>query len=182
LVNKKVVLYHGEIEEYRSITEVVNEFTKAFRDRDDIVLLIVGEGSARKPLEMRIRRNELRKCVVMGPVPYQTVPRIMSSCDVGLVILPDRPCWRNQCPTKLVEFLAMGKPVVASDLPGIRWASGNSPLVTYVKNFKAEELRHAITTALATDRAARETGSERARAFSSRGLASKFDSIMKGEA
>jgi glycosyltransferase involved in cell wall biosynthesis len=182
LIDKKVVLYHGEMEENRAVTEVAREFTKAFTDRNDIVLLFVGPGSARRPLEMRVRRNELRNCAVMGPVPYSAMPGLIKSCDLGLVILPDRPWWQNQCPTKLLEFLVMNKPVVATDLPGIRWAARDSPLVTYVKGFKAEELRTAITKALAIHGAARNLDSERLQMFASGRLAGKLDLIIRGQA
>jgi len=182
LVNKKVILYHGEIDECRAVTEVLNEFTTAFGDRDEFVLLVLGAGSAKERIEMRIQQKELKNCVVMGPVPYTAVPEFIASCDLGLVILPDRPWWRYQCPTKLLEFLAMRKPVVASDLPGMRWAAGDSSLVTFTKTLKAGDLKAAITTALATGRVARNADSERVGMFASTRLASRLDSIIRGEA
>jgi glycosyltransferase involved in cell wall biosynthesis len=179
LVGKKIILYHGEIEEYRSVMEVFLAFTKAFSNREDIVLLFVGDGSARPLIEHRIQQESVRNCVALGLMPYSRIPQIIAACDVGLVILPDRPWWRYQCPTKLIELLIMGKPVVASDLPGIRWTANGSPLVTYVRRIEAEELKNAITESLTADVVMPSMGREFARRFESRNVASKIDSIIR---
>jgi glycosyltransferase involved in cell wall biosynthesis len=38
----------------------------------------------------------------------------LASCDIGVMPLPDEPFERGKCGYKLVQFLALGKPVVAS--------------------------------------------------------------------
>jgi len=180
LTGKKIVLHHGVLDESRRISEVVMAFAEAFRDREDIVLLLVGDGPARHSLEAQIRRNAIKNCVVAGPVQYSTVPEMISACDLGLVLLPDHPWWRYSAPTKLIELLVMGKPVVASDLPGIRWIAGDCALVTYVRSFKAEALRAAIQEALAQEH--RISCDARARyfeRFSSKAFATRLDSIIR---
>lgn len=145
---KKVVLYHGVLDARRGVHGIVRSFEQAFSNREDILLLIVGQGSAMDSLVSHVYKSGIKNCVVMGKIPYTTIPQLISACDLGLVMLPDLRIYRYQCPLKLVELLSMGKPVVASNLPGIRWAAGDSSLVTYVHSFDKVELKRAIISAL----------------------------------
>jgi glycosyltransferase involved in cell wall biosynthesis len=44
----------------------------------------------------------------------------LTGASVGLAPLRDLPNYRSSQPTKILEYLAVGLPVVASDLPGTR--------------------------------------------------------------
>jgi teichuronic acid biosynthesis glycosyltransferase TuaH len=64
---------------------------------------------------------------VMGPVPYDTVPALLASAQIGLLPFSDAVSNRGRSPMKLYEYLAAGlyvfsrhTPVVASySLPGV---------------------------------------------------------------
>ena len=51
---------------------------------------------------------------------------------VALSLLHDLPNYRESLPTKLLEYLAMGVPVVASDLPASRRVLGEVAGVVWV--------------------------------------------------
>jgi teichuronic acid biosynthesis glycosyltransferase TuaH len=57
----------------------------------------------------------------MGPQPFEALPGLVTAADVGLVPYADTPFNRACFPLKTVEYLAAGLPVVATDLPAIRW-------------------------------------------------------------
>jgi glycosyltransferase involved in cell wall biosynthesis len=38
-------------------------------------------------------------------------------CDVGIIPLPNIDWWRVSSPLKFIEYLAMGKPVIATRIP-----------------------------------------------------------------
>jgi glycosyltransferase involved in cell wall biosynthesis len=46
----------------------------------------------------------------------------VAGASAGFSLLHDLPNYTASLPTKVIEYLAMGVPVVASDLPGIREA------------------------------------------------------------
>jgi glycosyltransferase involved in cell wall biosynthesis len=148
LLRKKVLLYHGVLHEQRGILEVLEVFVNSFKGDKQIALLIVGDGPAKNSVKNFIQNNKIKNIVFKGAVPYSNMPEIIAASDIGLVLLPDRPMWRYQCPTKLIELLAMGKPVIASDLPGIRWIAGNSPSVIYLKTLTISAFKEAINKAL----------------------------------
>ena len=132
LVKKRVLLYHGVLDDRRKLMSFLETFQKACVE-DDVILLLVGSGRSAHLVEEFIERNRPKNILFLGSMPYTKMPEIVASCDIGLVLLPNNLNWRNQTPTKLLEFLALNKPVIASDLAGIRWVAQKSPLVVYVK-------------------------------------------------
>lgn len=146
LLGKNVLLYHGVFHEQRDIMRVLGVFIESFRDNDNMVLLLVGSGPARDSIESLVQR-EASNVLLWDPVAYSKLPEIIACCNIGVVWLPDHPWWRYQCPTKLIELLAMGKPVVASDLPGVRWIAGESPLVVYLRKLDVSSFTKAVKKA-----------------------------------
>ena len=55
---------------------------------------------------------------IVGPLPHFEAMAVVAGASVGFSLLHDLPNYRASMPTKVIEYLAMGVPVVASDLPG----------------------------------------------------------------
>ena len=56
----------------------------------------------------------------LGQVPNPLALERVRTAGVGISPLLDLPNYRDSMPTKILEYLALGIPVVASDLPGTR--------------------------------------------------------------
>ncbi len=54
---------------------------------------------------------------LLGWVPYEQMPSVLGGKDVGLVILEPVPRYINAVPVKLLEYMAAGLPVLASNFP-----------------------------------------------------------------
>ena len=80
-------------------------------------------------------------------------------CDVGIVPLPDLPDWRSQCPLNLLEYLAMGKVVIATDIPANRKVIGKSKCGIYVSSADPREIAKAIMYAYDNKDELKEWGS-----------------------
>lgn len=72
-------------------------------------------------------RSQLARAAVPGEMltmdgllPNSVAIDALTGASVGLAPLRDLPNYRNSQPTKILEYLAVGIPVVASDLPGTR--------------------------------------------------------------
>jgi len=59
---------------------------------------------------------------IEGPLPHRQAMEIAAGASAGLSLLHDLPNYRDSLPTKVIEYLEMGLPVVAADLPGTRQA------------------------------------------------------------
>ncbi len=66
------------------------------------------------------RLKTLRNVVLVGPQPHTRIPQLIRRFDVGIIPYLLTEYTRTVYPTKLNEYLAMGIPVVATDLPEIR--------------------------------------------------------------
>ncbi len=55
----------------------------------------------------------------LGWIPYEKMPDIYLTADIGLVVLMPEPRYVAAVPVKLFEYMASGLPVIASDFPFI---------------------------------------------------------------
>ncbi len=77
--------------------------------------------------------------------------RIAAGARMGLSPLLDTPNYRLSLPTKVLEYLAVGIPTIASDLPGTRGVVGDKPGVVLVKPGDVSSWSSAIKSAMVDD-------------------------------
>jgi len=86
----------------------------------DAVLVYVGEGSGRSKLMNTARSMGLnQKVVFTGFLPQKEVFTWINSAQVVLIPYSDNSNCHTTVPTKLYEYMAIGKPIVATNFPGI---------------------------------------------------------------
>ena len=124
-------------------------------------LLIVGVGEA----EARLRHlaTELgigMRVVFTGRQPYESIPAFMAAADICLLFSEINQVTRHIVPIKLYEYMASGKPVLASKLPGVMREVPPGNGVIYAR---ADTLLSALTKLLAPE--TRRQEGEQARRF-----------------
>jgi glycosyltransferase involved in cell wall biosynthesis len=110
--------------------------------RRDFYCLIVGGGDAVDHLQALTDQLQLRTCVEFtGSVPPDDVPRYISAFDICVSPEPSNAYTDRSTMIKIMEYMAMSKPVVAFDLPEHRVSAGDAAL--YAKrNDELEFARH----------------------------------------
>lgn len=86
--------------------------------REDVSVLIVGDGDGRKRLERRIPKQLRPRVVFTGRVPEAEVAHALNAMDVGFITQTLDGLGRYRLTTKLPEYLASGLPVAMSPIPG----------------------------------------------------------------
>ncbi len=86
-----------------------------------------------------------------GPLPNPEAMRRVASASVGLSPLRDEPNYRHSLPTKTLEYLALGVPVVATDLPGTRSVLAGREAVWMVPAGDVDAMASAIIEAVQPD-------------------------------
>jgi uncharacterized SAM-binding protein YcdF (DUF218 family)/glycosyltransferase involved in cell wall biosynthesis len=137
-LKKPVIGYVGGIHKWVDLDLVA----AAARSMPDATFAFVG------PAQMDVSATEgITNLHWLGKRPHDDVPRYIKGFDVGIVpyLLTDYTA--NVYPTKLNEYLAMGIPVVATDLPEIRrFNADHGPSVAVAAN--ADQFVDAIRAAL----------------------------------
>ena len=116
-----VLCYCGTLDHNRRMDKLIDAFAFTARQDDSAKLLVIGDGSALGELKEQVRRLQLGDRVVFtGLVPYNEIPAYLSIATIGLAFISMDACFEHQPPTKTVEYLAQGLPVIASDTAGNR--------------------------------------------------------------
>jgi glycosyltransferase involved in cell wall biosynthesis len=147
LNSKFIVFYHGAFTASRGITETLDAIRIANKINPQIILLLLGSGPNLKEL---IQQKGLQDIVILhDPVPYEEVPKFIGLSDVCIVPLPNTPDWRFQNALNLLEYLAMGKVVLATDITANRSVVGDAKCCIYLPSVNPVEIAKFIEYAFA---------------------------------
>jgi glycosyltransferase involved in cell wall biosynthesis len=147
LLGKFVVFYHGSVGYRRGVVETVKALGLLQHRYNDICLFILGSGMELKTVQKIIKNDKLENVHVQAPVNYTEVSSYIAIADVCIVPLADVECWRVSSPLKLLEYLAMGKPVILSDILAHRRVIKDDANALYVHDISPEGLSIAIEKA-----------------------------------
>lgn len=145
---KFIIMYHGVLSQSRGLQETVKAIELLNSKYPDIALFILGDGKARDELELLVKERKLEDNVFLHkPVPYEEVPKYITHCNVGILPFPNLNWWRVSSPLKLMEYLAMGKSVVVTNIEAHREVLNNSPCGIFIKSHHPEEIAQGIEKA-----------------------------------
>ncbi len=147
------LFYHGGLSLSRGIGSLVLA-AGLLKDKGiPVDLTLIGNCVDGEALRDIIRSHGLGEiCRILAPVPYEQVPRRIMDCDLPVIPLPDFVGWRVSSPIKLIEYMAMGKSLVVTDIAAHRDVLGDSEFAFYSGDSRPESLAEAI------DRAYRKRG------------------------
>ena len=83
--------------------------------REDIKLVLVGDGQLKQALQKRVRDEGLDNCLFMDAVAKTEVPTLLRSADIGLMVLsPVDAFAQATSPNKFFDYLATPLPVLCN--------------------------------------------------------------------
>lgn len=114
-----VILFMGTIYKFSGLDRVIQDFPALLARHPKAKLLIVGNGEDENRLKRLAATVGVSGNVVFGGLqPYDRLPDIIRSSDICINPFELNEITRDILPTKLFQYLACGKPVVATELPG----------------------------------------------------------------
>lgn len=145
LSQKFVVFYHGAFSENRGLYEAIDAIHILRNKYPDILLLLVGNGPT-LPILYRLieEKNLVSNVIIHKPVSYEQVPQFIGVGDICLVPLPNNVYWRYQNALNLLEYLAMEKVILASNIYANYSVMGREKFCILIDNVAPLEIARSI--------------------------------------
>lgn len=162
LDDRMIVMYHGVLSAFRGLQNAVRALAILRAEgHDDAALVFVGEGPAAAEigsLAKQLAVNDVVKLV--GSVSHKEVPPFIQACDAGILPFPRSKWWEMSSPLKLLEYLAMEKPVVLTDFPAHRAVTGEATCAFYIEDSSPAAIARGIRALVARKRALPQIGNQ----------------------
>ncbi|MFA6322567.1 MAG: glycosyltransferase family 4 protein [Candidatus Buchananbacteria bacterium] len=116
--DKKIIMYAGHLYEWKGV-DLLAQTARTFNNNELFVFI----GGNKKDIEVfKNKFGDQKNILILGFVPHDKVPYYLKAADV--LVLPNSAkkdiSRLYTSPMKLFEYMAAGRPIVASDLPSIR--------------------------------------------------------------
>lgn len=111
-----VIGFVGAISNYKVDFDMVAELSRRRPSWEFVLIGSVGEG---EPLTNSETITNIPNLHLMGPRDYACLPAYLKSIDVAIIPCRMNDYTRAMFPMKFFEYLAAGKPVVATNLPAL---------------------------------------------------------------
>ncbi len=119
--SRPALVYVGAITCLRGLMEMLELVVRLRPAHPDILLRLigpVGEEHERRRAQRYIQQHDLGPNLQWtGRVPHTEAHHWVLESDVALALLHPDPNYVNSLPTKMFEYMMMGRPVVVSDFP-----------------------------------------------------------------
>jgi len=112
LKDKFVAVFGGNIGLPQEL-EFLLELAKEYKERDNVVFLIIGKGAQKQKIVDIVRNEKLSNVIIKDFLPRDEYDNLMKQCDIGLVNL-NRKFTIPNIPSKTIAYFKAGIPILAS--------------------------------------------------------------------
>jgi glycosyltransferase involved in cell wall biosynthesis len=110
LEGKTAIGFVGWFRNWHGLDKLLEAFHRADLGRRGGRLMLIGDGPEMGNLRRYVRENRLDDYVVFtGPLAHDQVPAHLNLIDIAVQPAANEYC----CPMKILEYMGMGKPIVA---------------------------------------------------------------------
>lgn len=153
--DKLNILFVGRLEKRKGVDYLIEAFKQVKREIPKSRLIVVGPGTRlRHKYEKRIRKCELEGVFFAGYASLNDLPRYFKTAD--LVCCP--ATGRESFGIVLLEAMAVGKPIVATNIEGYASVVTDGAEGLLVPPRNPEKLARALINMLSDERMRREMG------------------------
>ncbi len=112
-IGKKLVIYTGTIGRMDDCSQIVEmAATLQCAGREDVEVVIIGDGMERSALENIMYKQGLKHIHFLGLYPKKDVANWLKQADCALLVFRDVPCLDTVSPNKMFDAFAAGTPIV----------------------------------------------------------------------
>ena len=141
------ILYVGRLDREKGLGEVLMAFASLCKRRGDTELWIRAKQRSGTLARMVSSFQSKLPIRLVGPMPYEHLPRLYSACDIFCMPSRDRfelglKVWEEQFGYALMEAMACGLPIVSTDCGAIREVIGEHN--SFVPQYSVDALEETL--------------------------------------
>lgn len=122
-LSSKIIVFVGTFYEFGGLARLIISARDAVEQGLKFRLLLVGDGPIKEDLDRLVSQFNLNKYVhITGYLPFELMPQCINLAEVCINVFPVNARTNDIFSAKIIQYLACGKPVVSSNLSGIRRA------------------------------------------------------------
>jgi glycosyltransferase involved in cell wall biosynthesis len=150
------VVYAGNYNPYHGITTLVSAAKYLAEKNEAFHFTFVGDVAKYPEIKNALQKIDPKYVTLTGLVPYEEVPKLLGQADILIVPRTTSRTAVTTYPSKLSEYMAMGKPIIAMGVGEVRNVikdmetgliispSSTNELVTALSLLKEPEIRQKI--------------------------------------
>lgn len=112
LRDRFVVSFIGVLGYAHGLQTVAYAAARLQESRPEVLLLLVGDGADKSNVQELCMKMGLKNIRIIGQQPRSKIPALMRASSVGMVLLKKSEVFKTVIPTKMLEFMACGRPVI----------------------------------------------------------------------
>ncbi len=118
--NKKTILFVGHVAIYQGVLNLLKAFNLSNKTLSDYQLIIVGDGEDLNIAKEFIEKNKLKTVKLTGSVSREIVHAYIKQASLCVAPFLSLPFVKTSNPFKILEYAALGKKIVVTDIPTFR--------------------------------------------------------------
>ncbi len=130
-----VIFFMGYLYDFAGLKEIIDFYHHYVENgKCNLKFLIVGDGGIYNDLVRYVKEIKADWVILTGRVPYFEITEYIHLADLCLLSFKINSVTREITPIKVIEYMAMKKPVLSNSLPGVVLDLGKESGVIFGKN------------------------------------------------
>jgi glycosyltransferase involved in cell wall biosynthesis len=109
---KFMICYAGTLGMAHGLKTLVSVAERMQREAPNVLFLLIGEGAEKEHIVSLAQARNLTNIRFLGQQPRTRIPAYIAASDAGLVLLKKTELFKTVIPTKLLECMSCGRPVI----------------------------------------------------------------------
>jgi colanic acid biosynthesis glycosyl transferase WcaI len=107
-----VVSFIGVLGNAHGLSTVAYAAARLQETRPEVLLLLVGEGADKSTVQKLREAMGLKNLLIIGQQPRGKIPALIRASSACMVLLKKSEVFKTVIPSKMLEFMACGRPVI----------------------------------------------------------------------
>lgn len=130
-----ILFFMGYLYDFAGLKQIISYYHERISNGFmQMKFLIVGSGGIYNELVKFVRDLNAKWVILTGKLPFFEIAEYIALADLCLLSFDLNDITRDITPIKVMEYLAMKKPVLSNSLPGVIYEIGKNNGVLFTKN------------------------------------------------